>query len=541
MAGNAGKFIDRSPIICAAGKPSGDPKKVLTVEDTLKEYKVVDAITALEHNAHIWREEPFKPPLELPPIRNPCFLGTKTEIKQCMDLPVRNRFQELIADLKETTYDSYWNKQVGKVRDPTQGLPKGMIPLEVTMGTPSVRDIPLKELVNPPKTPYEVLWDSQVGHEMYRKTHNDYNPSEQVNRGYKSPPFFPDKCFGKKTRYDARGIWVRCCCDWHQKEPVVHASKIQANYLDRNRPQLGKPLAPNQNIKRVPEGHRFGKRSESEIFGVETLLRDPGSDPCLFKREYYRWLMALNKFRLKIKERRVEGFSFNDFLKRVLYWDKEKTGILPIDTFYEVCACHDLTFPKEPMENLMSFLRIIQNDKIDYRRFIDLIDLNSSGPPIQLKPFSDVSPQNLYFVTTSQAASCDYLIIDNSAKSVAGIPSVRSDLDRPIVPPGGCRADLDNLGEDTTARALLNPSIYTRYGLNFRDFYLPRPPDVIRKLFTKLGYNLSDDLFEELWKKGLEVDKTPGEVSVETFKQLLRARFPHPKITIDEAECERLP
>lgn len=41
----------------------------------------------------------------------------------------------------------------------------------------------VKDLINPPKTPYEVLWDSQVAHEWYRKTHNDYNPSEQISRG----------------------------------------------------------------------------------------------------------------------------------------------------------------------------------------------------------------------------------------------------------------------------------------------------------------------------------------------------------------------
>lgn len=43
-------------------------------------------------------------------------------------------------------------------------------------------DISVKDLVNPPKTPYEVLWDSQVGHELYRRSHNSYNPSEHVDR-----------------------------------------------------------------------------------------------------------------------------------------------------------------------------------------------------------------------------------------------------------------------------------------------------------------------------------------------------------------------
>lgn len=39
--------------------------------------------------------------------------------------PVKTRFQTLIADLKDTTYDSYWNKKLGKSRDETAGLPEG--------------------------------------------------------------------------------------------------------------------------------------------------------------------------------------------------------------------------------------------------------------------------------------------------------------------------------------------------------------------------------------------------------------------------------
>lgn len=54
----------------------------------------------------------------------------------------------------------------------------------------------------------------------------------------------------------------------------------------------------------------------------------------------------------------------------------------------------------------------------------------------------------------------------------AGIPSVRTDLPRPIVPLEGCRADLDHLGDDTSVKALLNPNIFTIYGLNYRDFFM---------------------------------------------------------------------
>lgn len=44
----------------------------------------------------------------------------------------------LLQDLKETTYASYWNKEVGKVKDEVPGLPAGTSPTEVTFGKPSV-------------------------------------------------------------------------------------------------------------------------------------------------------------------------------------------------------------------------------------------------------------------------------------------------------------------------------------------------------------------------------------------------------------------
>lgn len=52
-------------------------------------------------------------------------------------MPDKTRFQTLINDLKETSYASYWNKNLGKSRDPTAGLPAGMDPIAVTFGKPS--------------------------------------------------------------------------------------------------------------------------------------------------------------------------------------------------------------------------------------------------------------------------------------------------------------------------------------------------------------------------------------------------------------------
>lgn len=103
---------------------------------------------------------------------------------------------------------------------------------------------------------------------------------------------------------------------------------------------------------------------------------------------------------------------------------------------------------------------------------------------------------------------------------------------------GQCAADKDHLGDETSAAILVNPSIYTNYGLSHRDFFVvrkilvlifivhkvmfqPRKADELQKLFENAGYQFPNNSFEELWKKGVERDKT-GLVCVETFKNLLK-------------------
>ncbi|KAJ8981215.1 hypothetical protein NQ317_004157 [Molorchus minor] len=428
-------------IINNARKSTGVPKE--TVNTTLREYPVDDVIDALKHNANIWTEDRFVAPRQLPPIQNPAFSGTHTQIRPILNPPIKTRYQEAIDNLRETHYESYWKKPLGSIKDQIPGLPAGTVPLDITFGKPTLREVTVKELVNPPKTPYQVMWDSQVGHAYYRKTHNDYNPSEPVNRGYKTPPYMANKRFGAPSAMDSRGIWVRCACDWHKKEPVVYASKIQADFLDRTRPVLGQPLTP-----------------------------------------------------------------------------YDKLGYLPIAKFYDQCVCDHLTYPKEHIESLLKLLNIIVGDKINYKAFIDI--LNCNKPPLELMPFNDVPPQNQYYVTTNQAAVCDYLVINNALFPTAGIPSRRHDLPRPIKPLEGCRADLDHLGEDTTANTVLNPSIYTNYGCS-----------------KKVGYNFPGETFEKLWQEGLKRDKT-GCVCVDTFKTLVKTCCPQKKIIVDEQECDRI-
>lgn len=150
----------------------------------------------------------------------------------------------------------------------------------------------------------------------------------------------------------------------------------------------------------------------------------------------------------------------------------------------------------------------------------------------------DVKKHHMFYVTTNMAARRDRCFIDNSHMPTAGMPTIRTDTGRPGVPPGRCKADIESLGDETSAKAIINPSIFTNYGLNHRDFFLPRKPDYIRKLFENTGYEFPKDTFEKLWQAGVEVDKT-GSVCIDTFKRLLAESLPPPTFkNHEESKCQ---
>lgn len=132
---------------------------------------------------------------------------------------------------------------------------------------------------------------------------------------------------------------MKCACDWYQKEPLVHANRLQADFFKRTRPRLGQVLAPfvtihpkllplntwifrNNNITLVPKTHTFGDASHQDFYGVEDLLKDPNVQPCVFKRDFRQWFASLNKTRMAIKQKRLHGFDIEDVYKKARYLDK---------------------------------------------------------------------------------------------------------------------------------------------------------------------------------------------------------------------------
>ena len=77
-----------------------------------------------------------------------------------------------------------------------------------------------------------------------------------------------------------------------------------------------------------------------------------------------------------------------------------------------------------------------------------------------------------------------------------GCPSVRSDI-----PKYAKRsvADNQNYGDDVNAQYLLNPSQFAALGVEDDEFLMPRTAAYIRSMFSATGYEVSDDVFEEIY------------------------------------------
>ncbi|GLV38607.1 uncharacterized protein CBL_05606 [Carabus blaptoides fortunei] len=503
--------LERSPYICAAGKLFDYTENVA---ECLKYYSLEDKVNALKHEANICdKKSPFN--YKQPTIKNSRNSGVCTNMRTILQQPVKTRFQALISDLKETTYQSYWDKLEGKAKDTIGKLPVNIDPYSTTFGKKVVSDITAKELVSPSKSYDQVFNESEQGHELYKKSHNDYYVSERVNRKY-GKSFNPNRVFGETTAYDPRGIWAKCCLNLENKENVTVASKIQTDLQARKIPKLGESHAPNNNEECMCEGHVFGK-VEKNSFSISEALSADDSLAC--HKDMKMYLSHINSLRLDLKKRYNNNlFSFSNFVASLRYYDKNKTGFIPLTTAYEVCTCYKIYFNKQIMESFFNVLEIVKENNIDYVRFVELLNWKVYFPEIRRNcPLE----KKYYYDTSYNAAINDYKVIDNSKMDPAGIPSTRNDVPVPMVPNTGCKADLDNLGMDTDAATIINPSIYTSYGLTFFDFFQPRSKDEIRFIFENVGYEFNQESFDVLWNKGCQHDKT-GFVCVDTFNNLVQ-------------------
>ncbi|XP_023942522.1 uncharacterized protein LOC112049023 [Bicyclus anynana] len=500
--GNRGMFIERDTKICAAGLPSAQPDD--RVSDSLQHYLLKDEVDALISDAIL----PPKKQKPLPPLRYPIPLDKRNagpfgQVQELLNPPVKTKFQTLVEDFKETSYASYWKKPLGSVADIAPMLPDGFDVKGTTFGKKTEFHGRLYDIVMP-KVP------------LVDKTPPSMKSGVQISRRYCAPPFNPELTFGHRTFVDKRGIYGKCCIT--DDRTLLGTSNrtilntIQSQHEKINQGRIGTILAPNDNISRVPEGHSFGK------------LKGPDNLPeCLTycdinpERDFIKKCLShLNSLRKNLSKRFLHTF-FRGFYLNLKYYDTEKSGCLPKDVVYKMCASRLIRFDPSLIEPLLSIWQAFDGSRINYKTFVHVINYREPSP--EIPKIHDLPLKCLDFNTTYTDMVNPSQEVDN--RRMAGLPSGRYlDLDYPITPEMCCKADRAYFSHESDMKACLSPSVLTLLHVNHRDMYAKREPHVVKRVFEATGESFSDEKFNAVWEEAKKYH-SQGWVCFETFKRAL--------------------
>ncbi|XP_017785362.1 PREDICTED: EF-hand domain-containing family member B-like [Nicrophorus vespilloides] len=508
-----GKFKDRTPIICPAGVPC---KVDGSMRECLRNYPTDDAIVAVLNQAGLKRVEPEPRHQRMENVRH---RGAYQLTRPILNPPDETRYQTLVRDLRETVLADYWNKELGRGRDPTGGLPKGMDPGNTTFGDKILHDVTMKELINPPKSTYEIQFETNEFHNMYKKSHNDYYPGEKINRNYVKESYDPTRRYGMKTRFDPRGIYAKCALTSLNSEPIVAVNRVHADTVERTKFQLGKCLMPIGNSKVVPQNFTYGKKYNLPFHCVEELMK-PDLEPSLLKRDLRKWMHHLNRVRCFLRKHPTD---LKDIIELCRSFDEEQNGWLDFALVYDILKRNQIVVEASLLLPLLELFGLHKEGMVEFTALINFLDPQEELP--NFGTFDDGVSVNSHYLTTNQAAVLDCWKMDNTNERIAGVPSRRLDMDVVALHPSQSRFEECNLSYESNAETLLNPSIFSNYQLTHRDFFLPREPQYLQKLFEIAGYQFPNDTFQKLWDLGVVHDKT-GKVCIDTFRNLLKRTAP---------------
>jgi hypothetical protein len=102
---------------------------------------------------------------------------------------------------------------------------------------------------------------------------------------------------------------------------------------------------------------------------------------------------------------------------------------------------------------------------------------------------------------------------------VFGLPTIRSDVQKPKM---RSIADQFNYGDESQAVELLFPQRFADLGLTRDDFFMPRPKEEIRTIFTRIGIEYKQGKFEGIYQRAQEIDQSNDKVSVKAFYQAVK-------------------
>ncbi|XP_043482766.1 uncharacterized protein LOC122511524 [Leptopilina heterotoma] len=310
-----------------------------------------------------------------------------SSVKECLQPDEGTPFQLLIAKLRNTNRDSYWNQEVDKTRYRVSNLPVGMNPDNTTFGKTYRFDGGFAEIMKSMIT--DINEDPKKGLNE-RKIERHECPFDKLQR------------FGKKSDSNWEGLRVKKLLQWSNSDPVTKVICLQADFYNRSQPPIGKikKSTENQNNENLPSNIAFGK--PTNYIEISEILKPSHSNSREIKK-ISKALRNINKIRMILKRRREVFFTkIDEELKK---FDKDDTKSVDIKLLFEVFRQFRIFPEKEVFCNLLEILKFLHEDKVNYPKAINLFNWNCEFPEI---PKTEMTPTTRWllrltcFLTNSQ-------------------------------------------------------------------------------------------------------------------------------------------
>ncbi|XP_075213791.1 EF-hand domain-containing family member B-like [Lycorma delicatula] len=436
----------------------------------------------------------------LPPLRGNQYAGFHTQMRALVQSPPKSMFETLLEEFKETTYDSYWNKRLGRTRDFCQGLPTIIDRENYCFGIKTTSGNNVGMLISPKKSDHQIISESEIGHELYIKSHNDYYPTEQIDRKYTSPPVNKNLVWGIRVPHDKRGIMVKNIMSTAKQ---VEIGEIEKRFKEKHTSVLGKPFTPDNNINLFPKGYRFGKTTCDKFNFEETMRSCPTSRE---KINIHEVLEIVNSLRV-ILLKRSPPFPYRDLIAAFQLRDKSLSGFLDYKTVYDICTLFQIKLSESTFKQICERMKIVnESNLINYNELVEIICPKYSFP--KFSKIKDVPDEMLFYKSEYQ---------DNYDSTIKAKGKKSKILKRYAL-------DGKNIYEAMT------PSIFTQNGLSYHDYFKVYSKENIKRIFKTIGIEIPEDKFETIWKIAGKKEND-GKVYFNRFKEVLMDEMPEISIT----------
>ncbi|XP_067854869.1 EF-hand domain-containing family member B [Heptranchias perlo] len=556
-----GKFIDKDPLLYTAGRLvpiTGSTLECLTeiqprpvTPPVVK--KFLNSSNPKAGAATIFHGKAGDPDIA-PLLQHGIPSKVSNSVASLINPPLRTQVQQIFFDRVNSSYPSLKRAPLGKSHDQTPGLPKGIDIYSTTFGKRGLKGISVGELVNPPKSREQVYKESQEGHPLYVVTHSDYNIGEQMDRKYDWSRHSKYSTFGVETPYFNDGRMTAKSLRWLPEMQLQKSAKIISKKVDdfreKTHHQLGKVFDPNADTRKIPPDHTFGVLLHPDEYGVGDLIYY--RTPTTFLRGKDREKGIFTTVRQHLKK--VNFHNFKSLLEAFRHYDKNGDGKIDREELREVCIQFNLDLEPKLIDELIEYCDVEGDGTINFLEFANFLNWkdkmllgeleqkiitkgggfteDGSGlvAPGDIVPLDiGSSAKTVRTITKKEDRAKDHYRTTSSLINAVvggystanyrtfGVPTIRTDL---AAPRFRRISDRINYGDEATASALLNPSIFAQWGVYEKDIFIGRSKEEIKQIFCHAGVDMSRETFEEVWK--LAAMKHPkGEVCVETFRNVL--------------------